>query len=77
MIFLITVNIASALSLYWLTSGLVAYIQQSRVLGKDEKEMEAVADKSDKKIIEGEVVEKPKAKKPKSKKPSAKKKRRR
>jgi len=78
MIFLITVNIASALSLYWLTSGVVAYIQQARVLGRDETEMEEVADKADKKIIEGEVLEKPKARaqKPKAKKKSSKKKRR-
>lgn len=58
MIFLFTVNIASALSLYWLVSGLVAFIQQSRVLGQDVEEMETIADKSDKKIIEGEVVTK-------------------
>ncbi|MEK7602634.1 MAG: YidC/Oxa1 family membrane protein insertase, partial [Patescibacteria group bacterium] len=56
MIVLFTVNIASALSLYWLTSGLVAYWQQSRVLNQDEAEMEAVADKM---VIEGEVVQKP------------------
>lgn len=55
-IFLVTVNIAAALSLYWLVSGIVAYIQQAKVLGQDEKEMEAVADKSGKKIIEGEVI---------------------
>jgi membrane protein insertase Oxa1/YidC/SpoIIIJ len=30
---------ASALSLYWFVSGLVAYIQQGRVLNKDEEEM--------------------------------------
>lgn len=58
MIFLITVNIASALSLYWLTSGLVAIIQQGRVLNKDEAKMEAVADKPNgkKQVIEGEVL---------------------
>ncbi len=65
MIFFFTVGIPSALSLYWLTSGIVAYIQQAKVLGKDEQEMEAVADKQ---IIEGEVVKRPKAsKKSKSK----------
>lgn len=74
MIFLITVNIASALSLYWLTSGIVAYIQQARVLGRDETEMEAVADKNDKEIIEGEVI--PPKPKPKKKKSSNKNKRR-
>ncbi|MGZ6004852.1 MAG: YidC/Oxa1 family membrane protein insertase [Candidatus Saccharimonadales bacterium] len=64
MIFIITVNIASALSLYWLTSGLVAYIQQSKILGQDETEMEAAADKSDnsgKQVIEGEAINKAKA----------------
>lgn len=65
MIFLITVRIASALSLYWLVSGAVAFIQQSRVLGRDEKEMEAVAD--GKKVIEGEIVTKPKPKNKNSK----------
>ncbi len=58
MIFIITVRIAAALSLYWLVSGAVAFIQQSRVLGKDETELEAAADKTDKKIIEGEVIAK-------------------
>lgn len=57
MIVLFTISLASALSLYWLTSGIVAYIQQARVLGKDEVEMEALADNADPKIIEGEVVE--------------------
>ena len=40
MIFFFTVSLASALSLYWLASGLVAYIQQSIILGQDEEEME-------------------------------------
>ena len=60
MIFFFTVNIASALSLYWLTGGLVAYIQQSIVLKEDEEEMEEIADKKGKdvaKIPEAEVVE--------------------
>lgn len=73
MIFLITVNIASALSLYWLTSGIVAIFQQARVLRDDETEMEAVADKKGKKVIEGEVI--PPKPKNKKKKPSAKKRR--
>jgi len=76
MIFIITVNIASALSLYWLTSGVVAYIQQRKVLGRDETELEAAADKTDKKIIEGEVIP-PKPKKPKTRKTTAKKRRKR
>lgn len=68
MIFIITINIASALSLYWLVSGVVAFIQQSRVLGQDEKEMEAIADKpSKKKVIEGEVINKSKVESKKGK----------
>ncbi len=63
MIIIFTINLPSALSLYWLTGGIVAYIQQARVLGKDEVEMEAIADESG--VIEGEIVEKPKTKKPK------------
>jgi len=74
MIFLITVRIPSALSLYWLTSGLVAYIQQARILGQDETEMETVSNKAGKKVIEGEVIEKPKTQSSKPKKKSAKKK---
>lgn len=71
MIVFFTINLPSALSLYWLTGGIVAYLQQGRVLGKDEEEMEAIADKpSSSKVIEGEIVTKPK--KPKSpKKPSS------
>jgi YidC/Oxa1 family membrane protein insertase len=71
MIFLFTVNLPSALGLYWLTGGVVAYLQQARILKRDETELEAIADKKSKKqIIEGEVVDKPK--KPAAKKPSKK-----
>lgn len=59
MILLFTVGIASALSLYWFVGGVVAYIQQSKILKQDEDELEEVADKPDKKkVIEGEVIEK-------------------
>lgn len=79
MIFLFTVNLASALSLYWLVSGLTAYIQQARVLRGDETELEAVADKSDttksNTVIEGEVI--PPKPKPKAKKKSSSSKKRR
>ncbi len=82
MIFFFTVNIASALSLYWLVSGLVAYIQQSLILREDTTEMEAFIDKpastggqsqkTDKKdiskIAEAEVVSQPDTPKPKAKK---------
>lgn len=45
MIFIFTVGLASALSLYWLVGGIVAYIQQGKILNQDEEEMEAIADK--------------------------------
>lgn len=84
MIFLFTVGLASALSLYWLTGGIVAYIQQSIILRKDETEMDSLASKTSKKnlkaIPEAEVVEspssKPKAKKTSKAKKSAKKRKR-
>jgi YidC/Oxa1 family membrane protein insertase len=71
LIFFVTVNIPSALSLYWLTSGVVAFLQQAKVLNSDETEMESVADRvRPDEAIEGEVI----ASKPKqtSKKKSAK-----
>ncbi|HSW85262.1 MAG TPA: YidC/Oxa1 family membrane protein insertase [Candidatus Saccharimonadales bacterium] len=61
MIFFFTVSIASALSLYWLVGGIVAYIQQSIVLNKDEAEMEEIADAPTKdlaNIPEAEIVTK-------------------
>jgi YidC/Oxa1 family membrane protein insertase len=60
MIFTFTVSIASALSLYWLVGGVVAFIQQSIVLNRDETELEAIADKPGKDlsaIPEAEIVE--------------------
>lgn len=76
MIFLFTVNLPAALSLYWFTGGVVAYFQQKRVLGEDEEEMEALADKTDGTIIEGEIIEKPKDEKAPSKNKKTTKKRR-
>lgn len=60
-IFLVTVNIASALSLYWLVSGIVAFIQQDRVLRQDGKEMMAATtatttSEKGKKVIEAEII---------------------
>jgi membrane protein insertase Oxa1/YidC/SpoIIIJ len=70
MIFFITLGIASALSLYWFVSGLIAYLQQRIILKEDETELEAVADAPEKKkVIEGEVIAK--KPKPKTKKTSA------
>lgn len=66
MIFLFTVNLPSALGLYWFVSGLVAYIQQAMILDQDEEELQEVASKPDKnQIIEGEIVESKPAQKPK------------
>lgn len=66
-ILLFTVSIASALTLYWFVGGVVAYWQQARILKQDETELEAIADKPDKKeIIEGEIINKPKTKKNKT-----------
>lgn len=67
LIFIFTVNIASALSLYFLVSGIAAYIQQAKVLNQDKTEMTASV--SGKQVIEGEVVKtKPKKSKNRSKK---------
>ncbi len=69
MIFLFTVNLASALSLYWLVGGIVAFIQQGIVLRRDETEMEVIADKPSKNVAaipEAEIVDQ-KPKKPASK----------
>lgn len=55
-IFLVTVNIASALSLYWLVSGAVAFAQQARVLGQDKTELTTATDKSSNVTIEAEVI---------------------
>lgn len=84
LIFLFTVNIASALSLYWFVGGLVAFLQQGYVLRKDETEMEVIADKntgtspSARTVVESEVISKqtPTLSKNKSKKKSSKNKRR-
>lgn len=70
MIFLFTVNLASALSLYWFVGGLVAFIQQSAALKDDSKAMDAMSDKPSrdvKAIPEAEVIS-TSPKKPSSKK---------
>jgi len=60
MVFFFTVNLPAALSLYWLAGGIVAFIQQSMVLNKDEDEMDTIGDEPTKKdvqrIPEAEVV---------------------
>ena len=42
--FIVAINLASALSLYWFVGALVAIWQQSRILKQDVQEMEAVVD---------------------------------
>lgn len=60
MIFFFTVSLPSALSLYWLVGGIVAFIQQSIVLREDETELEALASagstKDVRSIPEAEIV---------------------
>ena len=60
MVFFFTVNLPSALSLYWFTGSAAAFIQQAIALREDEEDMEKMADgKSTKdvsKIAEAEVV---------------------
>lgn len=79
MIFIFTVNLPSALSLYWLTGGIVAYIQQAYILRQDEEEMEEIADrpsKNVKAIPEAEIVQPPKKTAQKAKKTKKRKKKR-
>lgn len=74
-VFIFTISLPAALPLYWLTTSVVAIIQQSRVLRKDENELEKTAAKPNKDgVIEGEVIP---PKKPKTKKSSKKSKKRR
>jgi YidC/Oxa1 family membrane protein insertase len=78
MIFLFTVGLPSALSLYWLVGGLVAYLQQAKVLRQDETEMEAIGDQPSKNLAaipEAEIV-KPKTASSKAKKSGKKRKKR-
>jgi YidC/Oxa1 family membrane protein insertase len=77
MVFLFTVNLPSALGLYWLTAGAVALIQQTMLLREDTTEMEEEVNGTDSKAaraaekaknaIEAEVVSKPVAAPSKSK----------
>lgn len=84
MVFFFTINLASALSLYWFVGSLVAYFQQKAVLGTDTKEMKVLANKNDSRpkrdvstIAEAEIVTPPKHKKSSNKKKKSGKKRRR
>lgn len=85
-IFVVSVGLPSALSLYWLVGSLVAFIQQSIVLREDSQEMDKLADAGDQSpvtsssVVEGEVIEsskKPSGKRKTSSKTAKSKKRRR
>ena len=68
MVFFFTVNLPSALSLYWFTGGAAAFVQQWIALREDEEDMEKLADSKPSKdvstIAEAEIVAEP-AQKPK------------
>ena len=70
MTFIFSISIASALSLYLLTSSLVGYIQQRRILGKDVEEMIEIAEELETNPHPSKEKTNTKNKKPK-KKPSA------
>lgn len=77
-VFFIGINLASALSLYFLTSALVAMIQQSIVLKEDETELVALADKTETEAIKDtEPIKQVAPKKSKAKKRSASRRKRR
>ncbi|MCA9343725.1 MAG: membrane protein insertase YidC [Candidatus Nomurabacteria bacterium] len=74
-VLIFTISLPAALPLYWLTTSIVAIIQQSRVLRKDEEELEQNISKPNKDgVIEGEVIipKKPKQKPAKTSKKSKK-----
>ncbi|HUC95899.1 MAG TPA: YidC/Oxa1 family membrane protein insertase [Candidatus Saccharimonadia bacterium] len=61
MIFLFTVDIPSALSLYWFVGGLIAFLQQGYILRRDETEMETIADKptgskKNRQVVESKIL---------------------
>ncbi len=61
MVFIVTIRLASALSLYWFVGGLIAFAQQARVLREDESELETIAEGNSPKdtstIPEAELVQ--------------------
>lgn len=74
LILFFTIGFPAALPLYWLTTSLVALVQQTMILRQDETELEQLADKPGA-VLEGEVI--PPPKKPKTKKSAKKSKRKR
>ena len=79
MVFIFTVQLPAALSLYWFTGGITAYVQQLIALREDEEEMEELADGNSKptkdvsKIAEAEVISEPTPKNTPAKKSTKKK----
>ncbi len=81
MVFIFTIGLPAALPLYWLASGVVALIQQRKILSTDQQELTELADKSDaktraQKAQEAEIVSDGKTKKRPAKKAKKSKKRR-
>lgn len=80
-VLLVTIHLPSALGLYWLVGGLIAFGQQSLILRQDETELEELADKTTKKdlsaIPEAEVTTTPKNPTPTAKNSKKRKRRRR
>jgi YidC/Oxa1 family membrane protein insertase len=85
LVLLFTINLPCALSLYWLVSGIVAYIQQGIILREDTVELETSvtikqdtkvkANEREKQAVEAEIVDQPKKKS--TKKPPRKKRKKR
>jgi YidC/Oxa1 family membrane protein insertase len=74
-LFFVSISLPAALSLYWFVGGLVAYIQQTRILKKDVEELEAEVDN---KKVTAEIINKnPTPKKSKTKRKSSKKRKKR
>lgn len=70
-LFFVSISLPAALSLYWFVGGLVAFIQQTRILKKDVEELEAEVDN---KPVTAEIINKsPTSKKSKKKSKSQKK----
>lgn len=68
-VFVFTIGLPAALPLYWLTTSLVAIMQQSRILGQEEEDLSKAINKSSNEVIEGEVIPPKKPKTKKNKKP--------
>jgi YidC/Oxa1 family membrane protein insertase len=59
MLFIVSISLPTALSLYWAIGGLIALYQQTKILRQDVAEMEAAVDNVP---VEAEIISKPKKK---------------